>query len=272
MGPWANAVAFTGQKPYYSRHLPTCLISAWIGGNIRLITRYGTLSEWVHTYDIANAVACTGRLPTNVSLFTSPTNVSDIGLNRGKYLSHFQVGNAVRMIHIAAWVHGLMLSHSQARNPTIHVTYQRVWYRPELGVISVSFPGRQRCQNDPYRCMGPWANAVAFTGQKPNNTRHLPTCLKSTYQRVWYRPEWGVISVSFPGRQRCQNDPYRCMGPWANAVAFIGHLPTKMSDMLPTIHLTYQRVWYRSEWGVISVSLPGMQRCQNDPYLGLLVH
>ena len=87
-----------------------------------------------------------------------------------------------------------------------------------------------------------------------------------TYQRVWYRSEWGVISVSFPGRQRCQNDPYRCMGPWANAVAFIGHLPTKMSDMLPTIYLPYQRVWYRSEWGVISISLPGMQRCQNDPY------
>jgi len=140
MGPWANAVAFTGQKPYYSRHLPTCLISAWIGGNIRLITRYGTLSEWVHTYDIANAVACTGRLPTNVSLFTSPTNVSDIGLNRGKYLSHFQVGNAVRMIHIAAWVHGLMLSHSQARNPTIHVTYQRVW-NPPTNVSDIGLNG-----------------------------------------------------------------------------------------------------------------------------------
>ncbi len=55
-----------------------------------------------------------------------PTNVSDIGLNRGKYPSHCQVCNAVRMIHIAAWVHGLMLSHSQAKNPTIHVTYQRV--------------------------------------------------------------------------------------------------------------------------------------------------
>ncbi len=59
-------------------------------------------------------------------LFTSPTNVSDIGLNRGGYLSYCQVGNAVRMIYIGLLLHQLMLSHLQAKNPTIHVTYQRV--------------------------------------------------------------------------------------------------------------------------------------------------
>jgi len=101
----ANAVAFIGQNvwyaPYYSPHLPTCLISVWKGGNIRLIVRYGTLSEWVHAHDIANAVACTGYLLTCLIyslLFTPPTNVSDIGLNRGKYPSHYQVGNAVSII------------------------------------------------------------------------------------------------------------------------------------------------------------------------------
>ena len=90
-----------------------------------------------------------------------------------------------------------------------------------------------------------------------------------TYQRVWYRPEQGVISVSLPGIQRCQNNPNRSIGALANAVAFIGHLPTNVSNMLPTIHLTYQSVWYRPEQGEISVSLPGMQRCQNDPYRGI---
>jgi len=51
-------------------------------------------------YDMANSVACTGYLPTCLIcslLFTSPTNVFDIGLNRGKYPSHYQVWNAVRM-------------------------------------------------------------------------------------------------------------------------------------------------------------------------------
>ena len=128
---------------YYSPHLPTCLISVWIGGDIRLITMYGTLSEWVHAYDIANAVACTGRLPTNVLLFTSPTNVSDIGLNGGWYLSHCQVCNAVRMIHIGPLVHTYDLANavvfighlptktSDMLPTTIDVTYQRVWYRSE---------------------------------------------------------------------------------------------------------------------------------------------
>ena len=100
IGALANAVAFTGQKPYYSRHLPTCLPSVLVGGNIRLITRYGTLSEWVYAYDIANAVAFIGYLLTCLIcslLFTSPTNVSDIGLNRGKYPSYCQVWNAIRI-------------------------------------------------------------------------------------------------------------------------------------------------------------------------------
>ena len=38
-----------------------------MGGDIRLIARYGMLLEWVHAHDIANAVVCTGRPPTNVS-------------------------------------------------------------------------------------------------------------------------------------------------------------------------------------------------------------
>ncbi len=38
-----------------------------MGGDIRLITRYRMLLEWVHVYDIANAVVYTGRPPTNVS-------------------------------------------------------------------------------------------------------------------------------------------------------------------------------------------------------------
>ncbi len=119
MGPQANTIAFTGYLPTY---LPTCLICSL--------------------------------------LFTLPTNVSDIGLNgggypsQGKYPSHYQVYNAVRMIHITAWVHRLMLSHSQATYlptylptnvsdllPTIHVNYQRVSYRSKWGWISVSFPG-----------------------------------------------------------------------------------------------------------------------------------
>ncbi len=100
----------------------------------------------------------------------------------------------------------------------------------------------------------------------PTNVSDILPTIHLTYQRVWYRPEWGEISVSLPGMQRCQNDLYRSIGALANAVAFIGHLPTRISDMLPTIHLTYQRIWYRSEQGVISVSLPGMQRCQNHPY------
>jgi len=98
-------------------------------------------------YDMANAVACTGYLPTCLIcslLFTSPTNVFDIGLNRGKYPSHYQVWNAVTMIHIASLLHGLMLSHSQAKNPTIHVTYQRVWYPPtnisDIGLNRGKYP------------------------------------------------------------------------------------------------------------------------------------
>jgi len=62
-----------------------------MGGDIRLIIRYGMLLEWVHAYDMANTIACTGRPPTNVPLFTSPTHVSDISLNSGKYLSYYKV-------------------------------------------------------------------------------------------------------------------------------------------------------------------------------------
>jgi len=173
---------------------------------------YGTLSEWVHAYDIANAVACTGRLPTNVLLFTSPTNVSDIGLNRGWYPSYYHVWNAVRM--------GAC-----------------IWY----------------------------TNAVACTGRLPTNVLLFtsPTNVSDIgLNGGWYLSHCQVCNAV----RMIHIGPLVHTYDLANAVAFIGHLPTKTSDMLPTIHVTYQRVWYRSEWGVISVSLPGMQRCQNDPH------
>ena len=144
------------------------------------------ISPLVHAYDIANAVACTGRLPTNVSLFTSPTNVSDIGLNRGKYLSYYQVWNAVRIIHIGPLVHAYDMANAVA------ATYQRVWYAPYYSLhlptclISVWIGGNVLLIIR-YGTLSEWVhtydmtNAVACTGRPPTNVSDMLPAIHVTY-------------------------------------------------------------------------------------------
>ena len=126
-----------------------------------------------------------GHLPTcliSSLLFTSPTNVSDIGLNRGKYPSYYKVWNAVRIIQ-----------------------------------------------------MGPWANGVAF---------HRLTCLICS---PLYTSPTNVSAIGlnskYPSHYQVWN-AVRIIHAYdiANAVVCTGRPPTNVSDMLPTIHLTYQRV------------------------------
>ncbi len=61
----------------------------------------------------------------------TPTNVSTISLNRGKYPSHFQVCNAVRIIHISPLVHAYDMANAVA------FTGQKPYYSRHLLTVEM---------------------------------------------------------------------------------------------------------------------------------------